>query len=746
MKHNKKRIEKRIVHILSALSILGIVLSFIGFRVSIREVELEDLQENLKMSAKHKLVDMNQFINGMVADLEQTARAINEYDDFWHPDVQKILKLSNDMNWFDYTGVVDAEGNGYDSSGNIVSNGDREYFQTAMQGQVAFSEVISSKIFEGERVQIIAHPLRTEDNKIRGVVFGVLNIEDLGKIISHQGKKRDSNLYIIDSCGAYIGEFQENQSIASNMNFWDDLEQMGLDKQAVSKIKSDFEERKEGEFSYTYQSNRYYACYVPIGPNKWQLIYSVSDSSADEIVQSIYALDTQNTLFAVSCYLVLTICIMWYFKQSNDRIKKAHQESKKNMEYMHIAMEHSNNTVFDYDQKNRVVRLKTDTRNQLFCCSIMTYVPASFISLNVIAPDSICAFKRLFERIKTEQSCEEDIQILSDDEEIWYRISMNNIYDERASIIGTVGIVEDISGQKRKEAETRRKLQIQDTIIANALEYGKVDLQTGTLLEFNGEELRMPFQDFLHKNVQEKVSQEHTAYVEKNLSLESICKAYQQGREMIEMQFLMKCDGAYRWVSCVVYKIHTGAENTVIFVVTDIDDRKRKEIALKQQAERDGLTGLYNAVTARAKINELLSQKDSLNENHVFVLLDLDNYKQINDTFGHSYGDQVLVDIATTLNTRFRSSDIVGRLGGDEFIILLRSVRSYDYAEHMIEELCKVIHKTYTEGDKAVTISASIGIAIAPNDGSTFEELYRKSDMAQYQIKNHGKNGFKRFQ
>lgn len=734
------------IQALAVLSILGIVLSFIEFRISIKRVELEHFQENLKTSAKHKLADMNQLINEMVHDLEQTAKAINEYDDFWHPDVGEILKLTNSIDWFDYTGIANAEGKGYDNAENVVDIAEREYFQTAMGGQVAFSEVIDSKLFAGERVQIIAHPLRSNDNEIRGVVFGVFNIDNLGKLISNKGQKNDSNLYIVDSCGAYIGKFQESGSICSNTNFWDDLEKTGLDDQTISTIKSDFEGRKEGGFSYTYEGSQYYACYVPIGPNRWQLIFTVSDSSTDEIVQSLYSLDTKNTIFAGLCYLVLTLCIIWHFRQSDLKIRKAYQDAKRNMEYMHIAMDHSKNTVFEYNQQSKVAQIKTQAKNPLFPAPVMTCVPESFIAMDVIAPDSVPAFEELFDTIQTSRSCEGEIRLIAGAKDMWYRILMHNIYDERNMVIGTVGIVEDISKQKEQEAETRRKLQIQDTLIANALEYGKVDLETGTLLEFNGEESGMPYQDFLYKNVQEKVSQEHAAYVEKKLSLEFVRQAYQEGRETVEMQFLMKCGSAYRWVSCVVYKINMDAENTVIFVVTDIDDRKRQEIALKEQAERDGLTGLYNAVTTRSKINELLSQKDSLNETHVFVLLDLDNYKQINDTFGHSYGDQVLVDIATTLNTRFRSSDIVGRLGGDEFIILLRSVRSYGYAEHMIEELCKAIHKTYTDGDLSVTISASIGIAIAPTDGSTFEQLYKKSDIAQYHVKRQGKNGFSRYQ
>lgn len=732
--------------VLSLLSILGIVISFVMFRLSVKEVQLEHFKETLQSSANHKLMDTNNILNEMVEDLESVAKIINKYDDFWHPEVKKILQVSNEISWFNFTSIADAEGNGYDNAGNEFNIADREYFQTAMKGQVAFSDVVKSKIFKGEYVQIIAHPLRSEEHEVRGVVFGVMNIHDMKNMNIYKDYGDSDKIYIIDSCGTYIGRFHENNLGGSHINFWSDLEKSTINDKEISKIKSDFEERKEGEFSYSYEGEKRYACYMPIGPNKWQLVYSVSDNSMDELVHSLYKLDTRNTIWGSVCYLLLVLCIIWYFEQANDKIRKAHQEAKRNMGYMRIAIEHSKNIVFEYNQKSRVIQLKTDTRNRLFDRSVITSVPESFVSMNIIDPDSIPTFEKLFETIKTEGNSEAEIQIISDHEEIWYRISMNNIYNDRNEILDTIGIIEDISSLKKSEVAMRRKLQVYDTLIANAIVYAKVDLSTDMLLELNGEEVQIPFRDFICRMIREKVSEEYASYVEEKLSLESLNKAYQEGKESIEIEFVMKLDNIFKWVSCVVYRIYKDDSSTVIFVITDINDRKCKEIALKEQAERDGLTGLYNASTTRLKINEILSLKHSLTEYQIFILIDLDNYKLINDTFGHSYGDQVLIDIATILNTRFRSSDIIGRLGGDEFIVLLCNVKSYDCIEFMIQELCKKIHKTYREGDKEVTISASIGVAIAPSDGNTFEELYKKSDIAQYQIKKEGKNGYKRYQ
>lgn len=738
-----KRAADKIVLLIGLLSVLGIILSSIGFRASIREVQLQYFRDTLRKNARNSLVDMNHQINRMVEGLEETANAIIKYDDFHHPAVKEILNLSNGINGFDYTAIADAQGNGYDNAGNVFNNADRSYFQKAMKGDVAFSEVMDSMMFDGERVQIIAHPVREEDETVRGVVFSILNLENLVSYL-HIDPSNENDLYIVDSCGAYIGSFQEEESRASKKNFWQDLDVVA-DEETVSAVKHDFETKEEGEFSYIYQGETYYSCYMPIGPNKWQLVYSVSDSSTDKIVEFLYALDTKNSVLTLVCYMILTGCIIWYIKKSDEKIRKAHRESKKNMRYVQAALEHSKNIVFEYNQRIRVVRLKTDIRNPLFCCGVMTYVPRSFVSLNVIAPDSIPVFEQLFKTIRTEASCQGDVRVISQDKEIWYRISMNNIYDDRGTLVDTVGSVVDVSAQKKREEEIKEKLMIQDTLISNALSYAKVDLKKGILLELNGKENRMRYQSYLNKIISIKVIEEQKAYVQKKLSLEFLKNEVLQEKEYVEIQFLMKQDEAYRWVSCCVYRVSADEASTALFIISDIDDKKKEEIALKERAERDGLTGLYNATTARAKISEVLSLNNSIKQKHVFVLFDLDNYKQINDTFGHDYGDQVLIDIAKLLNERFRSSDIVGRLGGDEFIVLLRDIKSYDYAEYLIDELCKSIHKTYREGGKEVTLSASVGMAMAPDDGTTIEQLYKKSDIAQYEVKKNGKNGYKRY-
>lgn len=755
IKQSEKRIRHRKIEnilclMVVMLAMIGIVVLSIDFRVSVKKLHINGLEESVEVDTEHKLFDANSLINEMVGQLEYIAQEVNKYDDFANyssinPNVEELLKYANTSQTFDYIGVADAEGKGFDDHKNVVNIADREYFKQAMQGQVSFSEVMESKLFKNEKVQIIAHPVRTQDGEVRGIVYGVLNIADLERYL-HKSHDDNDDVAIVDSCGSYILQYRNKETNFANQNFWSDLEDTTLKGRTIEELQADFENRKQGSFTYMNGDEQRFACYMPIGPNKWQLIYSVSSSDTEEIVQQVYGLKTQNALMAACCHVLLIACIIWYFKRINAELRSAQQDAQRNMEFMQIAIEHSDHTVFEYDYKNGKIQLKTNLENKLLQNAVITNVPESIIAKHIIEADSVPVFEKLFDTIRHESSSHADIQVINVPEKIWYRISMNNIYDEHGAIVDTLGIVEDITEQKKNEAAIKRKLQIQETLISNALLYAKVDMYTDTLLELNGKEVQIPFQEFLYDQIHYKVYKAHIPYVEQSLSLESLNEAYQQGKESVEIQYMMKNGAENIWVSCVMYRMYTDDSATMLMVVTDIDEKKRREIALKEQAERDGLTGLYNAATTRSKIDEILLAEQGLKENQFFVLIDLDNFKLINDTFGHGYGDKVLVDVATILNKRFRSSDIIGRLGGDEFIVMLRNMKSIDYADDLMQELCNSIRRTYRQGDQEVTISASIGVAIAPKDGNTFEELYQKSDHAQYQIKKENKNGYKRYQ
>lgn len=180
-------------------------------------------------------------------------------------------------------------------------------------------------------------------------------------------------------------------------------------------------------------------------------------------------------------------------------------------------------------------------------------------------------------------------------------------------------------------------------------------------------------------------------------------------------------------------------------IIHDITERKHFEEQLMYQAGHDPLTGLPN----RNLLNDRLAQAIALSERShspiVIILLDLDHFKIINDTLGHSCGDQLLVTVARRLQDLIRGSDTISRIGGDEFVAVLTT---RDHSEDIItiaNRFLEAISRPCTLQGQEIRVTASIGIAQYPEDGDDCETLFKKADTAMYHIKEHGRNGFQFF-
>mgnify|MGYP000287889830 CR=1 FL=1 len=165
---------------------------------------------------------------------------------------------------------------------------------------------------------------------------------------------------------------------------------------------------------------------------------------------------------------------------------------------------------------------------------------------------------------------------------------------------------------------------------------------------------------------------------------------------------------------------------------TYMSAKKRSDL-LYQQANTDPLTGLFNRNALNEHIYAVLA--DSALKNAAVMIIDLDNFKSVNDNFGHLYGDGVLKEISREIRERVRETDTIGRIGGDEFVVFMENYGDESVLEKRADAFCRALRKYYEEDDVECTISGSIGIACFPRDGKTYDELLGKADQALYYIK-----------
>ncbi|WP_261874198.1 putative bifunctional diguanylate cyclase/phosphodiesterase [Vibrio rarus] len=175
---------------------------------------------------------------------------------------------------------------------------------------------------------------------------------------------------------------------------------------------------------------------------------------------------------------------------------------------------------------------------------------------------------------------------------------------------------------------------------------------------------------------------------------------------------------------------------------TEIDRRKMYELELAYQATHDALTRLSNRKSGDEKLRHALLQAQRSNKNVLVIFIDLDNFKQINDTLGHLAGDQLLKQTAQRLRDSVRKTDVVARIGGDEFLLVIPELSSIEEAQSLASKLLVTFEDPFLLDKSEFFVSSSIGMSIYPQDGQTAEDLMAHADIAMYRVKKEGRNGF----
>lgn len=178
-----------------------------------------------------------------------------------------------------------------------------------------------------------------------------------------------------------------------------------------------------------------------------------------------------------------------------------------------------------------------------------------------------------------------------------------------------------------------------------------------------------------------------------------------------------------------------------LLILYIIRKNRQKTEAILHSAQTDELTQVYSRKYAEQFAENALEEaKDG--SIHAFFIMDIDKFKEVNDVYGHAVGDVVLRTFGVLLGRQFRGDDIVGRIGGDEFIILMRNVTTKEAVRTKAEQLMAETKKLVFDEMNGKGITISVGIALAPEHGKTYMNLYRSADQALYETKRNGRNGF----
>ncbi len=362
----------------------------------------------------------------------------------------------------------------------------------------------------------------------------------------------------------------------------------------------------------------------------------------------------------------------------------------------------------------------------------------------VVSEDIALIFKDASEQLKDGRNVKLEYRIISREGRIlWIRMHATNIVtSEQTDILQCTftDITKEKALQQQIQMEQERYRIITEHFNDVFFEY---NFENDTL-EVSSKWAEVFGQPVPSGNTISSILNGEIVYNEDKIILSRILDKFSEGIADSEFEIrLKKKDEGYIWtnISITLISDETGNPVKIIGKISDIDIRMREREKLIYDTQRDPFTKLYNKTTAESYIRSYLRMSAS-DQRHALMIIDIDDFKAVNDSLGHLFGDNVLTGISSKLRALFRSSDIIGRFGGDEFIVFLKNVGSNEKIAEKAQKVCDIFRDTYTGEKKDYKISGSVGISVFPDDGKTFPDLFRKADTALYDAKSHGKDGF----
>lgn len=348
-----------------------------------------------------------------------------------------------------------------------------------------------------------------------------------------------------------------------------------------------------------------------------------------------------------------------------------------------------------------------------------------------------------------------DFQYLFTDingKEHWWSISGKPCFDDHGTFTGYRGVGRDIT--YRKEIEDKH-VQLLDILKDNEAQLRGVfngAMDGIVVIDVNGQiaeinqaaETMFGYQrDELNgQDILTLVPDEHSdAALEKLSYLMEKGALDDTGGEHWEVEFKRRDGDTFPGqVAFNDFELH--GNTMFVMVIRDVTEQMEAAMKIRHMATHDALTGLPNLTLGRDRISSVLAMARRSKTLSGVLFIDLDEFKEVNDTLGHDAGDAVLKIVAKRLKNSVREIDTVARIGGDEFIVVLEELHAQEDAAKVAEKIVTEVKEPISFEEKEVFVGASIGIALYPENGENDEDLLKAADRAMYQVKRSGKNGF----
>lgn len=627
---------------------------------------------------------------------------------------------------FTRVAVTNAEGTSYTSDRFQHDSSDRAYYIEGKKGNSYVSNSMQSRIDQSD-VIIMSVPVY-QNQEFAGVLRATLDINELNEYFDLSFLSGDVSSFLIQNDGL---------NLISKANFFDMLNQSENEPDVINNMKSELQNGQKGSITFQLDGNTRYAYYSPIAKTDWFMLTILPHTTVrEEMEHNLH----QTLLLAIKISLILLVTYVYFFYlqyRGSREVKKMNKQmdaiisNTPGSSYKHEVTKPE--TIQFFKQDNRLLAgytkeeitnlIRTDITALIFKEDYALLIQ----SLHGLEPNTV---KSNTYRIKNKQN---QLQWIFDQRQIINEGNKCNYYVE----------VLDITEMKK----------VQEQLMISEERYQMILKETESVIfEWNTYTDQISFSElwtskYGYPNQLDDFLDFTSEYFEhRPNSYIPLIESMVAGRvisDQIEC-ILPKANGEEIWVKIFAKAIlnDQGYLLRIVGSISDISQEKQASMQLLERAQKDGLTKTYNRVTQEKLIQqEIETHPDQC---HIMFVIDIDNFKLINDTLGHACGDEALRKFSSALISNFRENDIIGRLGGDEFSVFMRYPNQH--TSEQIESKCKsfleAISQICLSKNERHRIQCSIGIAVYPMDGKTYQQLFECADRRMYEAKNRGKNTY----
>ena len=421
-------------------------------------------------------------------------------------------------------------------------------------------------------------------------------------------------------------------------------------------------------------------------------------------------------------------------------------------EIYRLVRNYTNLDVWEYDALRHTIRVQKIENGEQTSEWVYKDIPESSIQSGKVHPDSVDTFREIHKRI--DEGEDTVVAVLRfrepDGTYSWQRITYISM-KEKGEVKGAIGITENITLQKEAEIrafkqEKMREMLAKDTIYSAHINLTKnrLEMVWSEVEELNMDTLgNVTYQNVFERIINQIANEDDRKRFREEFTIENMRKYAEQNNFSREFEFRQAYEnGKIIWVnlSFRIIDSPTTGDKILFAYARNIDAVKRRELSLQKKAELDEITGLYNLTTTKLLIENILNDKSNKTGESAFLLINVDNFRQVNQSGGFAAGDELLRQIGNNIRDHIPSLSVSGRINGDTFAVYFRSHQTKKMVRKDVRELMNVLCGNYVCGKRQYDITVSMGAICLGEKQATYDFIYQSAYNALDVAKRNGGN------